>query len=71
MNMQIQADVCIIFHTFLGISICYTLEFIIEDVLETYFTKVSKKNIKVSEKIKKNWLNKNVINMHTYMHAQV
>ena len=53
MNMQIQAEVYIIFHTFLEISICYTVEFIIEDVLETYLTKVSKKNIKVSEKIKK------------------
>lgn len=53
MNMQIQAEVYIIFHTFLEISICYTVEFIIEDVLETYLTKVSKKNIKVSEKMKK------------------
>ena len=49
----------------------HTFEFSIENVLETYLTKVSKKNIRISEKIKKNGLNKNLINIHTCMHVQV
>ena len=46
----------------------HTFEFSIENVLETYLTKVSKKNIRISEKIKKNGLNKNVINIHVCMY---
>ena len=46
----------------------HTFEFSIENVLETYLTKVSKKNIRISEKNKKNGLNKNVINIHVCMY---